>query len=177
MALTITKSHVKRIADLIERGGFESAEDAARAVIEEAWGMYEDRAKWAIAGQIKWSGDKGYIDSTDDLHSRVIIGPFGTETQAGNAQAQLAYSAQSGEEFRVFRAEFWHGMPAGYYKERNEARKAKALADKSPFEQELSRRLAWFEEHPGALTYEPDPDVTAWDRAHRPSPNDAPSFD
>ena len=150
MSLTIGKRDVTKIARVLEQP-YETAEEAAQAVLEAAFELYEQKAKWTVVGQLYYSDHK-WLDPEDAAASKVALGRYGTQTQAEAAAASLVFSHQTGEEFRAWALPVHHGTPASYFKERLEERKARELGEKSALEIELQRRSEFFARNPGVLT-------------------------
>jgi len=160
MSLSIGKRDVARIAAVID-ADYDSLDEAASAVLTAAWDLYEQKAKWVVAAQVYW-GPGGYLDKADIVDNRVVVGPFGTETQAKNAAMELAFSKVSGEECKAWLVPYHHGTPAAFFKQRNDARKKdEAKSDTSlraQREAALKRRTEFFAANPGALELPDDID-------------------
>jgi len=136
-----------------------SAEDAASALLELTWDLYEQRAKFTVVGQLRYSKGE-FLDPEDARASKVALGRYATETQAKDHAESLVFSHQTGEEMRVWVLPVHHGTPHEWFRARATDRKEEALANSTPRERELYRRIEWFKANPDALTYAPqDPDV------------------
>lgn len=106
-------------------GFFRTPEDAARTIIERAWEMYEAKGKFVVLGAL-FKDQRGMADP---IHGeRVCFGPFGTETKARDAAAQLFYSTATGEEFVRWLLPIHHGTPAAWFRERKQEREAAEVA-------------------------------------------------
>lgn len=144
ISLTPLKKHVADLAALLNED-HDSAEDAARAVLEAAWQMYEERAKYTVVGQVKSGDRKG---------DKIALGWYSTAGQAKAEGLKLAYSAQTHEEHWTWVLPVWHGTPHSYYAKRKHDLKLEALADLTFRERELQRRIEWCNQHPGEPTPE-----------------------
>lgn len=153
MALKPGKRDVQRVADLLE-GDFDSAEEAAAAVLDLAWQLYEAKGKFTVVGQMYYSPTGGWLDHRDAQASKIALGWYGTEKQAQTAAESLVFSRPTGEEFRAWVLPVFHGTPSQYFTQRNEERKAEELKEngsKHPTFKELVRREAWLKENPDIL--------------------------
>lgn len=126
----------------------ETLEDAAHAAIEACWAEYEKRAKFIVAGQVRYSD--GYIDADDVKASRIALGPFPTRGQAEKAGYSLAYSHSTGEQAKWGVFSMWNSTPSAWYKQRKKRADLAGGEDLRP--RELRQRFVeqWFEQHPGA---------------------------
>lgn len=108
-------------------GGFyRTPEDAAKHVLERAWEMYEAKGKFVVLGAMIRNPE----GATDPITAeRVCFGPYGTETKARDASAQLFYSTATGEEFVRWLLPMNHGTPAAWARERKQAREAAEAAE------------------------------------------------
>lgn len=112
MALEPTLTDARKLVPVID-ADYESAEEAAKAVLKWAFALYERKAKFAVVAQVRWPDKyKGQADVND---SRVVLGPFGTWKQAESAGKSIAISSSSHAEARWLIAETWSGTPAAYY--------------------------------------------------------------
>jgi len=149
MALTIGKRDVGVIAQLLDEE-YETAEEAAEALIVAAWELYESKAKWTVVGQLYSSPLKGYIDPNGEDVSKVALGRYGTEKQALTAARQLVFGNATAETFRAWVLPVTHGSPAEYYKLRSQVKK-KAEHHGSGDGPEVSELAKFFDAHPGVL--------------------------
>jgi hypothetical protein len=133
--VNFTKANRQAMADVLD-ADYESVEDAAKAALDAAWEIIQQRAKFSVVGQIKPDGDK------------VSLGLYVTQGQATNDALKLTYSSQTHEEARAWVLPVWHGTPANWYASRKSDRKDRELEERSYFEQELARRIQWFEDNP-----------------------------
>lgn len=124
--LSATKRDVAQLAVLLEQD-FETSEEAARAVLQAAWELYEAKSKFIIAGQLYYSPQTGFLQPEDARALKVAFGPYSTETQARNAQETLLYSSSTHEEFRRWVLQLHHGTPAAWFRDRKRDREAASL--------------------------------------------------
>lgn len=117
---------VRKLAEALDSGEFESAEDMARAALELAFEIYEAKSKYMVAGQLRYAPELGFVRDSDD---KVLLGPYGTEKQADTAGRSLAGSAVTGEEFRWWLLPVQHGTPHAWFTARKKLRVDQALAD------------------------------------------------
>lgn len=130
--LSIIKADVKAVVEVMESfhgvEGF-AAEDVARAVLEASFAIYEAKSSWMILGQlIRKPGTNEPLGPLEG--DRVCFGPYGTETQARNAQAQLFYSKAMDEEYIRWLLPVHHGTPSRWFAGRKKAREAAEQAVK-----------------------------------------------
>lgn len=128
--LNIGKRDVTRIADVLDQD-YDSAEDAARAVLEECFALYEAKAKFAVVGQLHYSPEGGWTSRGDALASMVSLGNYGTEKAAYNDALSFAISSATSEQFRAWVLPVYHGTPASYFSKRKEAKKEAVLENAS----------------------------------------------
>lgn len=141
------KTEVKKIMAVLDQD-HETLEDAARACIEACWDEYEKRAKFIIAGQVRFSN--GYLDADDVKAARVAMGPFPTRLQAEKAGQSLAYSYSTGEQAKWGAFPLWRDTPAKWYTERKKARDLRESAgDVRPGELRRRYQEEWLSAHPG----------------------------
>lgn len=122
MALSIGKRDVRAIADVLDQD-YDSAEDAAKAVIEACFDLYESKAKFTVVGQLYYSIDGGWHGHDDAEASKVALGAYGTEKQAENAAKSFVISSATGEQFRAWVLPVYPGTPASYFSKRKDAKK------------------------------------------------------
>lgn len=138
--LTFTKAHVKTMAGVLDLD-HETVEDAALAALEAALDIIKARAKFTVVGQVKTKDASG---------DKVALGWYPTLTQATQDALKLTYSTQTHEEHLAWVLPIFNDTPNAYYVSRKKAKSADEIADKSFRERELARRVAWFEDNPGA---------------------------
>lgn len=130
--LTTTKKDVATIAAVLRDGEFDSADEAAAAVLEAAWDLYEAKSKFIIVGQLYYAPGEGFIQPEDPRALKVALGPYGTESQANKAQASLLYSGATGEEFRRWVLPIHHGTPNTWFVARKKAREQAEIDARQP---------------------------------------------
>lgn len=122
MALSIGKRDVAKIAAVLDQD-FDSVEEAARAVTEACFDLYESKAKFTVVGQLGYSPEGGW-ESREEAHAcMVALGRYGTETQATNDAESFAISKATGEQFKAWILPVFHGTPASYFTRRKDAKK------------------------------------------------------
>lgn len=124
--LSIGKRDVAKVAAVLDQQ-YETVEEAARAALEEAFAIYESKAKFTVVGQLRYSPEGGWLNHDDALACMVALGRYGTETQARNDAESFVVSKSTGEEFRAWVLPVYHGTPASYFTGRKDA-KAEAAA-------------------------------------------------
>lgn len=163
MAITIGKREVREAAAILDQD-HDSAEAAARALLEYAVEMYERRAKFVVVGQLR--NEHPGLPPDEVRGSRIVIGPFSTEGVARAAGESLSIGRPTEEEMRWWLLDMWHDTPHAFYKQRAEKAKAKAKKEEPGTLAELQKRIDWFKEHPDSLTY--DIETRSW-RAKDPA--------
>lgn len=153
MSLSFTKKQVGRMADVLDQD-YDTVEEAAQAALDCALELIAERGKFTVVGQLRLAGPGEHVEPSDPRAEKIALGYYATEKQATEDALKLAYSTQTGEEYRAWVLPVWHGTPASYYTDRKNTRKAKEMADRGYFEEELARRLEWVAEHPGEPTPE-----------------------
>lgn len=146
MSLTFTKAHVKRVAAVLDQE-FETAEEAAEAVLAEAFEIYEERAKFTVVGQLIYRVGDGPLHPDDKRADKFSLGAYATETQANNAAASVRFN-NSIEEFRAWVLPIHHGTPAALFKQRKEERDEARLASRSRAERIVLERIQWHRDNP-----------------------------
>lgn len=144
MSLNIGVRDVKSAAGVLDQE-YDSAEEAAKALLEFAFDLYESKAKWTVVGQLLRSD--GTVDPATAEASKVALGAYGTETQARNAASSLVMANATGEMFRCWALPIWNGTPATFHKARKEAKKTDAMGD-TPADK-LVHINQWTEDNPG----------------------------
>ena len=114
---------------------YDSAEAAALAILEKAWELYEDKARWTVVGQARRRAGQR-VENGD----KVALGRYPTETTARHAAEQMAFATATGEEFAVWVLPVHHGTPAQYFTKRKEAlEKERDEAEAEQREERFSR--------------------------------------
>ena len=165
MSLKPGKRDINKLAQVLDQD-YETVEEAASAALLAAWEIYETKAKFAVAGQVRYS--RGWLDADDERASKVILGPFGTLKQAQAAGESLAYSSRTGEESKWWAVPMWHGTPAAWYEQRKQDRMKHELylgdmGDTTPMQMRDEMRRLWMSEHPGADRLPPHLEGMGWD--------------
>lgn len=123
MSLNIGKRDVARMVAVLD-GEYETVEDAARAALEEAFALYEGKAKFTIVGQMYYSPKGGWLSHEDAAATMVALGRYGTEKAALNDAESFVISNTTGEQFRAWVLPVHHGTPASFFAKRKAAIKA-----------------------------------------------------
>lgn len=139
MSVSFGKREVQKVAKVLD-GEYESAEEAAEAVLAEAFAMYESRAKFTVVGQLYYAPGEGYIGADDERAAKVSLGAYSTRGQAEKAGESLAYNTQTHESFRWWALPIHHGTPASFYAERKKVRE-KAVQDEGRKDSQLEQTL------------------------------------
>ena len=139
------------MADVLD-ADYESVEDAARAALEFAFDLYEDKAKFTIVGQLYYSPDGGWVSPEDAAATKVALGRYGTEKAAQNDAESFTIGTATGEQFRAWVLPVHHGTPASYFvKRKNRKKEVAAEAVEPP---QADRLVAALREQNGWATDE-----------------------
>ena len=131
MAIKYGKTEIRKIAKLLDEGDFESAEDAADALLSAALEVLEARARFTVVGQLHYSPKGGgWLDKDDAAAAKVCLGFYSTEGDAQQAAESLVYSTQTHEQFLVWHLPVEHKTPAQVYKDRKEAHNQREIEAK-----------------------------------------------
>lgn len=131
MAIKYGKTEIRKIAKLLDSGDFDSAEDAAEALLAAALEILEARGKFTVVGQLRYSPKGGgYIDPEDARASKVCLGLYSTEGDADKAAYALVYNTATHEEFRTWVLPVEHKTPAQVYADRKEVHRQRELEAK-----------------------------------------------
>lgn len=87
--VTAGKRDVTKLAELLDAGEFESAEDMARYALEQSFQIYEAKSKYVIVA---------ILAATDgeDREGRILaIGPYGTPAKARDAISSMAMATET----------------------------------------------------------------------------------
>ena len=147
-SLSFTKKQVARVVEVLDQD-YDSIEDAAMAVLEEAQAIHQERAQWIVLGQVRYRNGEGYFDPEDERAEKVAVAWYATESQARNGAASLTASTATHEEMRVWVMPVEHGSPAELYAKRKAKMGEADEAKRSKFHKELQRRIDWVAENPG----------------------------
>ena len=127
MKMPMRKADLKKIVDLMESGAFATAEDLAAAILEVAYEQLQERGKFTVVGQLRFSlHDGGYLDAEDARASKVCLGLFATAGDAEKAAASLRFSMAHGEEFRAWVLPVEHATASEVYDRRKQGRRKRA---------------------------------------------------
>ncbi len=114
------KTEVKKIAALLDQN-WDSAEEAADALLKEALAILEERGKWTVVGQLAYSMPLGgYVDRKDADASKVCLGMFSSKAEAERAADSLVFSPDRQETFRSWVLDVEHCTPREVYQKRKE---------------------------------------------------------
>lgn len=128
MAVKYTKTHVSKIAALLDQE-WDSAEQAAEAVLDAALEILEKRAAFVVVGQLRYSRQEGgWIDPEDAKAAKICLGFYSTQGDADKAAYALTYSAATHEEFRAWSLPVEHCTPAEAYQKRKQMHHERELA-------------------------------------------------
>lgn len=120
------KTEVKKVIEALDRE-WDSAEDAADALLATALEILEARGKFTVVGQLRYSPPLGgYLDGDDADRSKVCLGLYSSRAEAKKAAESLTYSAMTHESFNVWVLDVEHDTPAGIYKKRKAAHEKRA---------------------------------------------------
>lgn len=118
MGLSWTKKHVATIADVLDTD-HATLDDAAKAVLDTALAIIEDRAKWAVVGQVVRTLEHGDIPGSHPQAAKVCLGFFETDTRANDAAAALTSNA-AGDTLNTWVVPTFFGTAAGWHGTRRE---------------------------------------------------------
>jgi hypothetical protein len=146
--LTFTKAHIKRVSEVLD-GEYETVEEAAKAVMAEAYEIVKERAKFTVVGQVvRIGGEK--LDPASEDAAKFALGWYATQKQATDDAMRAVLSLQTNESAKVWVLPIFNGTPNAFYQGRKEERKALTQQEGAYREAELARRVKWFEDNPGA---------------------------
>lgn len=151
MSLSWTKKHAGLMADVLDQD-HPDLESAARAALDQALAIIEERGKWALCGQVHYTPEHGEIPTSHDAAVKVCLGLYESDTKANEAASTLTNGAQ-GDRLRVWVVPTFFGTPAAWHSERRnyyaaleakagEKRRDKLLASIAKREVETNARAA-----------------------------------
>jgi len=141
VAIKYGRTEVKRIAKLLDQE-WDSAEQAADALLQEALEILEARGKWTVVGQLRYSPPLGgYIDKDDADASKVCLGLFSSEAEANRAAVSLVHSASTNEAFLSWVLSVDHGSPHQLSQKRKEMHEQRAAAARAKEKEEIMRMV------------------------------------
>lgn len=129
MAIKYGKTEVRKVAKILDRE-YESAEEAAEAVLAEALAILEARGKFAVVGQLYYSPRGGWVSHEDAAASKVCLGLYSTNGDASSAAYGLTYGHNTGEQFKTWILPVEHSTPTDLFKKRRDAHDAAVAAAK-----------------------------------------------
>lgn len=130
MAIKHTQTHVKKIAALLDQE-WDSAEEAADALLTEALSILEERGKFTVVGQLYYSPKDGHwLDKDDARAAKVCLGLYSTQGDADKAAYSLTYTAGTGEQWLTWVLPVEHATPAAITKKRSDMHKQRELDEK-----------------------------------------------
>lgn len=116
--LTWTKKHVGSMVEALDQD-YDSIEDAARAALDTALNIIEERAKFAVVGQVYRTAEHGEIPPSHPAAVRMALGFFESDTKAREAAGQLTYNT-AGDQLKTWVVPTFFGTPAMWHKERRD---------------------------------------------------------
>lgn len=130
MTIKYGKTEIKKIAKLLDQD-WESAEEAADALLAEALEILEARGKWTVVGQLRYSPPLGgYIDKDDADASKVCLGLFSSKAEADRAAVSLVHSHVTNEAWLSWVLEVDHGTPHELSMKRKEMHRLREIEAK-----------------------------------------------
>lgn len=155
MGLSWTKKHVASIVKVLDQD-HETIEDAARAALDASLAIIEERAKFAVVGQVHHTAEHGEIPPSHEAAVKVALGFFESDTKANEAAGQLAFNT-AGDQMRTWVVPTFFGTPAQWNKERreraveleskaDEKREAKFRESIEKHEAAIAERVAWYKD-------------------------------
>lgn len=131
MAIKYGKREIKKIAELLDQE-WDSAEEAADALLAEALTILEARGKYTVVGQLRYSPPLGgYIDKDDADASKVCLGLFSTPADAQAAARSLVFSTTTNESFLTWVIDVDHGTPHELFVKRKEFHRQREIAQRT----------------------------------------------
>lgn len=147
MAIKYTTKNIKAMIEAIDQD-HESAEAAALAALEAAEAVIEERAQWAVVGQLCATKERSSVPPSDPEAIKVALAFYSTEGEARKACESMWWSTASGDSFRVWAIPVFWGTPAEFHKER----KAKYVTQQSKMRADQQERMqASIEKHRAAM--------------------------
>lgn len=152
IAIKYGKSEVSKMVKAIDQD-YDSFEDAAKAALATAEEIFEDRAKFVVVGQLAGTKGRLEIPPSDPEAIKLSLGWFSTEGDARKAAESLWHSTATGDIFRVWVLNVFHGTPAELHNQRkakyaeleakqDAARTERLMADIEKRRQESAARAA-----------------------------------
>lgn len=91
---------------------------AAEAALDTALSIIEERAKFAVVGQVTRTPEHGTIPPDHEAAVKVCLGFYPTDTQAIDAAGELAVNTSARDELRTWVVPTFFGTPSGWHAER-----------------------------------------------------------
>lgn len=123
--ITYGKRDLARILTLLE-GEYDSPEDLARAVMDEAIRVVKGRAKYVVAAQLYYAPGQGWISPDELAATRGCVGIYSTTGDAV-AAAQSMASNGGAEQWRTWVLPLHFGTPAEFHQARKRAQREAIL--------------------------------------------------
>lgn len=150
MSLKYGKKQIEQMAAVLD-GDYGTVNEAAFAALEEAERIFEERNKFVVVGQLAGTRERQTIDPADPEAIKLALGWYSTEGDANTAASSLWSSTSTGDRFRVWVLNVFHGTAAEWHAKRKaqyveleskqkEARTAKMHADIAKRQQEAQAR-------------------------------------
>lgn len=136
MSLKYGKAQVAKIIDVLDQD-HETVEDAAKAVLDAAERVFEDRAKFVVVGQLASTKERLTIPSDDPEAIKLSLGWYSTEGDARSAAESMWHSTASGDTYRTWALPVFHGSPADLHAKA----KAKYQAEAAKAEEKRTERI------------------------------------
>lgn len=118
MGLSWTKKHVAAMADTLDQD-YPDLDSAARAALDTALGIIEERGKFAVVGQVYKTPEHGEIPPSHEAAVKVCLGLYESDTKAYEAGSNLAFNT-AGDALRWWVVPTFFGTPAAWHAERRE---------------------------------------------------------
>jgi len=94
-------------------------ESAASAALDTALGIIEERAKFAVVGQVVKTKDDGVLAPSHPSAVKVALGFYESDTKANEAAGQLAFNT-AGDMLNTWVVPAFFGTPALWHKEQRD---------------------------------------------------------
>lgn len=117
MSLKHGKKQVAQIMAVLDQE-HASMEDAALACLKEMEQVFAERAKFVVVGQLCGTKARRVIPPDDPEAIKLSLGWYSTEGDARSASDSLWTNPSSGDTFRRWVVNTYHGTPAEFHAER-----------------------------------------------------------
>lgn len=118
MGLSWTKKHVASMVETLDQD-YETVDEAAKAALDCALAIIEERGKFAVVGQVRHTPEHGDIPPSHEAAVKVCLGLFESDTKANEAAGQLVYNT-AGDLLNTWVVPTYFGTAAGWHKERRD---------------------------------------------------------